>query len=210
MNSMMPAKIFAVLACMAISATGLQYEPGTPCDFSGLDVEGPINRMIEQLPESEVRRSIASNAKFLGVEFLPLKITGLNKIKRYGAIVPFCVNGTRMIQVDFAQMDGVALTLPWRTCTGKEGDLQLRAKISRFTTLFRVEATELGEVIRLVLEGPTIPGTTGELMIYAHGGGFLLPISMGYVSLVFPAALQEIWNMEFFASFVTSVRGVLA
>ncbi|XP_077524078.1 uncharacterized protein LOC144135212 [Amblyomma americanum] len=207
---MLPEKLFALVAWMTVSAAGFQYQPENPCDFSGVDLDGPINRMIQELPESELRPSPSTPVRFLGVEFQPLNISGLNKLRRYGAIIPFCVNGTRMIQVDFAQPGAVAMTVPWEICDGRKGHIQLRPTVSRFTTLFRVEATELGQVIKLVHEGPTIPVTIEQLMLRVRGGGFMLNVLAEYLSFAFPAVMREIWNQEFFNLFVTSVQKVLA
>uniref|UniRef100_A0A023FQV4 Putative secreted protein n=1 Tax=Amblyomma cajennense TaxID=34607 RepID=A0A023FQV4_AMBCJ len=206
----MPAKVFAAVAWMAMSAAAFQYQPGSPCDFSGLDLDSPINRMIQELPESELRWSPYATGQFLGVEFHHLNISGLNKLHRYGAISPFCVNGTRMIEVDFVQLGDVAMTVPWETCKGRKGHIQLRSRLSRFTTVFRVEATELGQVIKLVHEGPTIPVTTEELRLRIYNGGFMMDILTEYLSIAFRAVLQDIWNKEFFTFFVTSVGKVLA
>uniref|UniRef100_A0A023FZ19 Putative secreted protein n=1 Tax=Amblyomma parvum TaxID=251391 RepID=A0A023FZ19_AMBPA len=206
----MTGKAIAALAYLAMAVAGLQYQTESICDFSVIDLDGPINRMLTKLPEYDLSRSHHYKGDFAGVEFLGLNITGLNKLQRYGALVPFCVNGIRKIQVDFAQPGVIALTVPWKTCKGREGILQLKPVLSRFTTVFRVETTELGQAVKLVHEGPVLPVATEQLKATAHGAGFVVAIAMEYFSFAFPALLQEIWNKEFFTMFETSVEKVLA
>uniref|UniRef100_A0A023GAU2 Putative secreted protein n=1 Tax=Amblyomma triste TaxID=251400 RepID=A0A023GAU2_AMBTT len=208
---MTPVKFFWAMACIAASsATGFEYRTDTPCDFSGIDLDGPISRMLTSLPEYMMRDSPEFRAEFAGIEFFGLKISGLNKVRRYGAVIPFCINGTRMIQVEFAQDGDVSLSVPWKTCTGAEGELQLRASVSRFTTLFRIEAPSLGQEVTLELAERTLPVSTEELMLRVRGGGMFPAIVSRYLSMAFPAVLRAMWYEQFFYNFDRSIRQALA
>uniref|UniRef100_A0A023GE37 Putative secreted protein n=1 Tax=Amblyomma triste TaxID=251400 RepID=A0A023GE37_AMBTT len=206
----MAEKVILALACLAISAAGFEYRTESSCDFSGIDLDGPINRMLSKLPAYELSQSPLYKGEFAGVDFLGLNFTGLNKLQRYGAIAPFCVDGIRKVQVDFAQHDDLALIVPWKTCKGRNGILQLKPLVSRITTIFRIEANELGQVTKLVHEGPVVPVATEQLKASVHGGGFFLSIMTEYLSYAFPAFLREIWNQEFYPMFEMSVKKVLA
>ncbi|KAL1418016.1 hypothetical protein MTO96_026297 [Rhipicephalus appendiculatus] len=146
---------------------------------------------------------------FNGLETGTLNVTGLDKIQRYGPIQPYCVNGTRLISVDLIDRDDVKLALPWRACSGQEGTLNLRADLSRFTLVFRVEAAGFNQDTILAYEGPIVPVIIVEPYVYIDGAGSGARAATMVLSRILPALTQHLWNDYFFMYFRGALRQAL-
>uniref|UniRef100_A0A023GAU8 Putative secreted protein n=1 Tax=Amblyomma triste TaxID=251400 RepID=A0A023GAU8_AMBTT len=194
-----------IVTCMAVSVAGIQFNPDSSCDFTGIDVDDAIARMLAKLPGHQLRIG-GFKGTFAGIEFLHLNMSGLNKLRRFGAAVPYCINGTRMIRVELVCDDDAALTVPWKFCTGTEGSIEMRPKLVRFTTLFSVNVPDITQDVKLAYEGPTIPVTTENLKLSVNGAGSFSLILSTYFSMAFPAVIREIWNENFFFIFVGRLK----
>lgn len=207
---MSPSRFLIGVICMAASAAAFHYSTEMPCDFTGVDAESAISRMLAKLPKEDLTLPIQPKEAFIGVKLLDLEMSGIHLLRRYGAVIPFCVNGSRMVQVDLANDGDVYFSIPWESCTGKRGSLQLRPMLSRFTTVLRVERAEFGEEVKLAYEGPTLPVTTEELKFSVEGAGLTARMLTEFLSLAFPAVLRSLWNVRFAYYFDLSVSQALA
>ncbi|XP_077524075.1 uncharacterized protein LOC144135210 [Amblyomma americanum] len=207
---MSPSNFLIGVVCMAVSAAGFRYSTDKSCDFTEIDAEGAISRMLAKLPKEPLTLPIRPNEVPIGVKLLDLEMTGIHLLRRYGAVIPFCVNGTRMVQVDLANDGDVYFAIPWSSCTGQRGSLELRPRLSRFTTVLRVERAEMGEEVKLTYEGPTLPVTTEEVKFSVEGAGFTAKVFTELLSLAFPGVLRSLWNARFAYYFYVSISQALA
>ncbi|KAL1418019.1 hypothetical protein MTO96_026300 [Rhipicephalus appendiculatus] len=159
----------AALILMASYGVAIAYNSG--CDFSGIDLDGAVDKVLGLLPQYHAPDDRGFRKAFNGLETGTLNVTGLDKIRRFGPIQPYCVNGTRLISVDVLDKGGAKLTLPWRACSGQEGTLNLRTKLSRFTLVLRVEAAGFNQDAALAYEGPIVPVIVLEPHVYIDGAG---------------------------------------
>ncbi|KAL1443174.1 hypothetical protein MTO96_046079 [Rhipicephalus appendiculatus] len=143
----------------------------TGCDFSGIDFDSAVDKVLGRLPPYHAPDDRGFRRAFNGLEVGTLNVTGLDKIRRYGPIQPYCVNGTRLISVDVLDRGYAKLTLPWRACSGQEGTLNVRAELLRFTLVFRVEAAGFNQDAILAYEGPIVPVIIVEPQLYIDGAG---------------------------------------
>ncbi|KAK8767507.1 hypothetical protein V5799_005712 [Amblyomma americanum] len=194
---------------MAMVATAFHHSSETSCDFSGVDVESAISQMLAKFPKEHMTVPILPRPNLPGMKLFDLAMSGIRHLRRYGAVIPFCVNRTRMIQVDLVNEGDIYFSIPWKICTGKRGSFRLRPMLTRFTTVFRLEATEFGEEIRLAYEGPTLPVNTEELRFSVEGLGFTVRLFSEYLSLAFPAVFRSLWNIQFAYYFDLAVTHAL-
>uniref|UniRef100_L7M9V9 Putative metastriate one of each protein family n=1 Tax=Rhipicephalus pulchellus TaxID=72859 RepID=L7M9V9_RHIPC len=197
---MVVAKFLAAVTWLVVSVSGFSYETGSlhsiNCDFTGIDVDAAISRMLARIPAYEEKMSDTYKHTVAGIAFLGINMTGMNKLIRYGPAIPYCINGTRMVQIDLVNDGDVTISVPWKAC-GSTGTLDLRADFSRFTTQLRVKGNGLGEV-SFSNEGPLYPVSTEEIKLRVTGAGMYMTIAAEYLSLVMPAFLRELWNDQFF------------
>lgn len=188
---------FAV-ALTALSSAVARAFPGSTCDFTGIDVDAAIARLISKLPDHEFIGGEKFYPVFAGFEIRGFNASGFHKLQQYGPAIPYCVNGSRMVQADFINKGDVVLTTPWRHCSGQEGTIRLRSEISRFTTQFHIGQSEKDKDIMLFCRGPTIPLTTENIQINVDGAGPNANAVAGILGMVFPAITKELWNQQFF------------
>ncbi|XP_049526758.1 uncharacterized protein LOC125946791 [Dermacentor silvarum] len=186
------------ITCLAVSVAGFAYETeSVDCDFTGIDVDAAISRMLSKIPKYEERISETYRMSFAGIKFFGVNTTGMNKLSLYGPAIPYCINGTRMIQVDLVNDGDVVVSWPWKTCEGREGTIDLKADVSRFTTQLRVTATGFNDV-SFSHDGPVLPVTAENIVLKINGAGLAPTVVTEYLSMVFPAVLRAIWNYQFF------------
>ncbi|KAL1418040.1 hypothetical protein MTO96_026319 [Rhipicephalus appendiculatus] len=130
--------LFAVVTFLIASSEATLYGADTTCDYTGLRVDNELSRMLARLPETHAFGPERVRAYWPGLEIGGFTVEGLNKLRLYGPLFPYCINGTRMLQVDFLNEGETSLSLPWKICSGHEGRFRLRTSLSRFTAQFRV------------------------------------------------------------------------
>ncbi|KAL1418058.1 hypothetical protein MTO96_026335 [Rhipicephalus appendiculatus] len=186
---------------LAVSVFGFAYNTDTgdsvSCDFTGLDLDTSISRFLAKIPVNEDRLGPSDKGTFAGIEFLGINVTGMNKLSRYGPVIPYCINGTRMVQVELVNKGDVTISFPWKSCAGLRGTIDFKAYITRFTTQLRVKEHGLGDV-RFSHEGPLYPVSTENINLRVRGAGTFAMLASDYLSLIFPAALRALWNDQFF------------
>ncbi|XP_037575928.1 uncharacterized protein LOC119458171 [Dermacentor silvarum] len=199
---------FAV-ACTALTSAVAHIFSGSACDFTGIDVDGAITRLIAKFPDHDFIGREKFYPVVAGFEMRGFNASGFHKLKQYGPAIPYCINGTRMVQVDFINTGVVVLTMPWRHCSGQEGTFSLRSELSRFTTQFHIRQSERDKGIKLFYQGPTIPLTTQNIQINVDGAGRSANAVAGILAMVFPAITKELWDQQFLYSLSRALHQAL-
>ncbi|XP_075554929.1 uncharacterized protein LOC142587651 [Dermacentor variabilis] len=202
---MIVIKALAAVILMAVYAGGTVYDTAG-CDFSGIDLDGALDEILGKLPQYHAPDDRGFRRVFAGLESGTLNVTGLDKIRRYGPLRPYCVNGTRLMSVDVINEGDAILSLPWRACFGREGTLNLRTTLSRFTLVFRVTTGGSDNNKVLVDEGPTIPVITIDPHIYINGAGREVRMASMILSRLLPAIAGKMWDDYFFLYFSAALR----
>ncbi|KAH7941660.1 hypothetical protein HPB49_015862 [Dermacentor silvarum] len=188
---------FAV-SSTALSSAVARIFSGSACDFTGMDVDGTIARLIAKFPDHEFIGRENFYPVFAGFEIRGFNASGFHKLQQYGPAIPYCVNGRALVQVDFINTGDVVLTMPWRHCSGQEGAFSLRSELSRFTTQFHIGQSDIDKDIKLFYQGPTIPVAIQNIQINVDGAGTSANGVAGILGTVFPAITKELWNDQFF------------
>ncbi|XP_050037356.2 uncharacterized protein [Dermacentor andersoni] len=189
--------------CLAVACTALPFAvasifPGSACDFTGIDVEGAVARLIAKLPDDVVTGSEEFYPVIAGFEVRAFDATGFRKLQQFGPAMPHCVNGTRRVQVEFINTGDVVLVAPWRHCSGLQGTFRLRSALSSFKTHFHIGLGERDNDIKLSYHGPTLPLTTDNVQVNVGGAWPNANTVAGILAIVFPAVVRELWNAQFF------------
>ncbi|XP_077539034.1 uncharacterized protein LOC144151771 [Haemaphysalis longicornis] len=191
----------AALAFVAVSVAAMPNRKYTSCDFTAFDPYAAVSSILAKLPTHTKLGSQEFRAIFPGFEIGGLNVSGLHHIEQYGPALPFCVNESRVLQVDFIHRDNVDLSLPWRSCSGMEGSIRLSAELSRFTVQFKVVDSDAEKESALSFIASMTPVTVEGVYATVEGAGEALKIVAGVFSKVFDGILRETWNQVFFASF---------
>ncbi|KAL1442925.1 hypothetical protein MTO96_030553, partial [Rhipicephalus appendiculatus] len=94
------------------------------CDFSGVDLERMVRDVLKHLPVTYAEHENWPEAFFAGLLSSSIIYTGFDKLKLSGPVVPYCRNGTRLVQVELATTGERTRLLPrlsWKTCNGLNG-----------------------------------------------------------------------------------------
>uniref|UniRef100_A0A131YC55 Metastriate one of each protein family n=1 Tax=Rhipicephalus appendiculatus TaxID=34631 RepID=A0A131YC55_RHIAP len=197
----MVVKFLVAIAGLVVSVSGFTYNTDSlnsiDCDFTGIDVDAALSRMLAKIPAYSERVSQAYKTTLAGIEFLGVNMTGMNKLIQYGPAIRYCVNGTRMVQVDLVNDGDVKISVPWKSCEGSTGTIDLSADFSRFTTQLRVKENGLGKV-SFSNKGPMYPVSSEEIKLRITGAGMHVMMAANYLSLILPGFLRELWNDQFF------------
>ncbi|KAL1418062.1 hypothetical protein MTO96_026337 [Rhipicephalus appendiculatus] len=133
-----------VVSFLATSASGVAHIAGSgdsvECDFTGIDLDTSISKMLAKLPAYDDSRSEYYKTTFAGIELLGIEL--VNK-------------------------GDVTISVPWKSCAGREGTIDLNAYITRFTTQLRVHGHRLCDV-SFSHEGPLYPLSAEKIKLLAH------------------------------------------
>ncbi|KAH6927126.1 hypothetical protein HPB50_027085 [Hyalomma asiaticum] len=190
------AKMLAVIAFLASSCAAMFYRPDSPCDFTDVSIDNEVfSKLIAKLPEGMEVGPQGSHSFLPGMEVGSPKLHGLNKLRQFGPAIPYCVNGTRMVQVEVFTGGETYLSSPWKTCSDDEGIVMLRAMFTRFTLLFRVvESTPEG--VKLELDG-AYPTVSQGVRVVVEGAGEPLRVAIEVLTALVPSFMEELWTIEF-------------
>ncbi|XP_075553952.1 uncharacterized protein LOC142586967 [Dermacentor variabilis] len=205
---MRPATVLAVAAYLVTSCAVTLCGAETTCDISDLNLDNEVARVLARLPEIQASGPQELQPYFPGLEVAGFTIKGLNKLRLCGPLFPYCVNGSRMLQVDFVNDGDIVLSLPWKACSGHEGRFSVRAMFSRFTAQFRIlKPSEEG--VKLELMGRIVPVTTEGLRGVVEGAGTEVRSASEILSVVFPSVVNELWYWQFSLDFDRAMRKAL-
>lgn len=183
----------------------LPYETGSSCDFSNMDLDRALMRVLTRLPTYVEHGFEGYRTVLPGFEVGRLNTSGWNLLRQYGPAIPYCLNGSHMLQVDLVNKDDIVLSEPWRTCSGKEGSFNLRAEVSRFTVQFHVVTTGVGQAVKLSYVGATLPVSTMNIYLTVEGAGNGVKSAALVLSKVLEGIGQKMWNRHFFVPFRTAL-----
>lgn len=178
----------------------------TQCDFSGMDLEGAVDKFLAKFPKNVTVFEGQYNTVFPGFEVGHLSATGLNKLRRNGPAFPYCVNGTRFLKTDIVNAGDLVFYSPWRMCAGREGHIKFMADFSIFTVLFRVSTGGPDGGIVLQYEEPALPLKNYNIYMILEDAGETLRIASGVLSKLLPSYLEELWTLHFFSYITDALR----
>ncbi|XP_075553954.1 uncharacterized protein LOC142586971 [Dermacentor variabilis] len=202
---MRSATILVLAAYLATCGTATRHGADTTCDFSALSLDDEVSRGLARLPEIQGSDRQQLEPYVAGLQVGEFTMKGLNKLRRYGPLFPYCINGSRMLQVDFVNDGDIALSLPWKVCSGHAGNFSLRATFSRFTAQFRIlESSGVG--VKLELLGRIVPVATEGLRGIVDGAGSEVRFASQVLSAAFPSVVNEFWYWEFSVGFDRALR----
>uniref|UniRef100_A0A023FR14 Putative secreted protein n=1 Tax=Amblyomma cajennense TaxID=34607 RepID=A0A023FR14_AMBCJ len=205
--------MWSLCALVAVSFVGMASAflstTDSSCDFTHIDLDGAVDKLLAKFPEYHFFGPQSFAPLFAGLEIGGRHVRGLNGMRRYGPLLPYCVNGTRMLQLDLITSSDTELSTPWRHCSGSEGSIKLRQLFTRLTTQFRVNLDESRRNVVLSHEGPTLPVTTEGLVLVLEGAGDIAKQAIGGLSLAFGGALQLQWASNFYPNFAEVVKNAL-
>ncbi|XP_037577199.1 uncharacterized protein LOC119459559 isoform X3 [Dermacentor silvarum] len=171
----------------------------------GLRLDNEIARVLARIPENLGHGPQKLQPYLPGLEVGGFTTKGLNKLRLHGPLFPHCINGSRMLQVDFVNDGDIVLSLPWKACSGHEGRFSLRAMFSRFTAQFRLlESPDEG--VKLELMGRIVPVATEGLRFIVDGAGTEVRSAVEVLSALFPSIVNEFWYWEFSLAFYRALR----
>ncbi|KAK8780683.1 hypothetical protein V5799_017978 [Amblyomma americanum] len=207
-SNMAFVKLLAAAVLMALAvAAGAFSTRGGKCDTPDIDLDGEVDKLLEKLPKAHplgIRQGFSS--VFAGLEIGDVTVTGMNKIERSGPVVPYCKNGSSIVQADLINPAAVQFTMPWKTCGGQKGNIHLSADLSRFTLDLSVANEESsGKYLSMGDDFSPVPVMTYNVNFVVEGLGRPGNIASGVLSKLFPSVFLEVWMQAFF----WSLRGVL-
>ncbi|KAL1418042.1 hypothetical protein MTO96_026321 [Rhipicephalus appendiculatus] len=173
------------------------YRTDTPCDFTDVTIDDEVfSRTIARLPEGVESGPQGYRTLFPGFEVGRQTFEGLSKLQKFGPTIPYCTNGTRMVQVDVFSEGDTHLWSPWKSCSGDQGRVTVRAGLTRFTLQFRVvESSASG--VKLEFHS-ALPVTTQSVRIEVEGAGRAVRGVFEVLSSLLPSFVEELWIQEFF------------
>uniref|UniRef100_A0A224YEZ1 Metastriate one of each protein family n=1 Tax=Rhipicephalus zambeziensis TaxID=60191 RepID=A0A224YEZ1_9ACAR len=190
------AKLLGVVAVLASSCGAMVYRTDTSCDFTGVTIDDEVfSRLIAKIPENMESGPQGYHTLLPGFEIGGLTAVGVNKLQKYGPAIPYCTNGTRMVQADFFSNGDTLFWSPWKTCSGAEGRIRIRADFTRFTLQFRVVDTD-AEGVKLEYYS-ALPVDRQAIRISVDGAGRGVRGAFEILSMLMPSFMEEIWTMEF-------------
>lgn len=198
--------ILFALTCTCISYAAAHSSPAaSECDFTGIDVESAITELIAKFPESDFIGPEKYYPVFAGLEISGFNASGFHKLQKFGPVIPYCSNGTRMLQVDFINTGDVVIRTPWRHCSGHQGTLGVSSELSRFTVQLRVGLGEDNKDVKLSYEGPIVPVISENVRISLDGAGPNVDKMLTALATAFPAVSSVIWDQQFYYSLIRAL-----
>lgn len=201
--------IIGALAFIAVTVSAMPNRRDNPCHLTGFDPYAAVSRILAKMPTHTELGPQEFRTVFPGFEIGGFNVSGLHRIEQYGPALPFCINGSRLLQVDFIHQDNVAVSVPWRSCSGMEGSIRLGAELSRFTVQFSLVDSDVTNERALSLLPSMTPVTTEGVYATVEGAGETLNIATAVFSKVFDGIFRESWNQAFFASFHSALEKAL-
>ncbi|KAL1418057.1 hypothetical protein MTO96_026334 [Rhipicephalus appendiculatus] len=168
-----------------------------PCDFTDVTIDDELfSRLVAKLPEGmESGPQGYHTFVFAGLEAGGLTVHGLSKMQQFGPAIPFCANGSRMLQVDLYSSGDTHFSTPWKTCSGNEGHITIQASFTRFTFQFRVvESTAAG--VKLEFDR-ALPVVTQGVRISVDGAGRAVRATFEILSALLPSFMEELWSSQY-------------
>ncbi|XP_077551999.1 uncharacterized protein LOC144166348 [Haemaphysalis longicornis] len=178
--------------------TNVSNAASDTCDFSGLDYDLMVNDVLSHLPVTYAEHEAAEDPVISGVFSRTIVYTGLEKLRPRGAVVSYCRNGSRLVQVDLATGDGeeIKAQVAWKICAGLNGTLGSTAG-ARATVIFEVVNPSS---IYSRAKGPTLTHHSGPIPVFLDpvsmfldGAGETAGQLVNIAGKLFPQLAREFW-----------------
>lgn len=168
------------------------------CDFSGLNLELMVTDVLSHLPVQYAEHEHWPEAFIAGFLSSSVVYTGFDKLKLFGPVVPYCKNGSRLVQVDLATSgeDQVSAWARWKTCNGLNGTFGTYTG-ARVTVTFEVVNPTFprrgGSVPVLTHHSGPRPVFIDKVSLFLDGAGDVLATVTAVVGKLFPQFSKEFW-----------------
>lgn len=189
----------AVGVLFVVAAVSAHHSSSDPsCDFTGFSGEEAVSRFLAKMPKEANVGKQQFRTIFPGFEVGGLQVRGLQRLRQFGPAIPYCVNGSRQLQVDLINDGRIFFSVPWKTCSGKEGSIMLSAGVSRFTLQFGLVESVSGSAEVSLRLRDYAPSATEEIFVAVKGfdDRAIAPVTM-ILSKIFDGVLREAWNVVF-------------
>lgn len=169
---------------------------GTSCGFTDVTVNDEVlSRRIARLPEGMESGPQDYRLIFPGLQVGGITVHGLSKLRQFGPVIPYCTNGSRMVQVEIYSGGETHFLAPWKTCSGDSGHIKLDASLARFTFQFRItESTAAGVKFEF---DRALPVVTQGVRIYVDGASPAVRATVEVLSAVLPAFIEHLFSSQF-------------
>lgn len=198
---------FYFVVCAAVVQAALQNHTTSSadgCDFSGLDLENTVRGMLDRFPvEYDLEKGEEPSVVVSGVSLYNPIYTGLDKLDPQGPVKGFCRNGTRLVHVELATSGGNMLKvfIPWSTCDGERGVLQMSARVRFTLTLEVIPASDARlpspTAPKLVLRNGPVPLFVDPVDVLIQDAGEVLRFIVLYLAKLFPQLPRQYWMYLF-------------
>ncbi|XP_077521575.1 uncharacterized protein LOC144132794 isoform X2 [Amblyomma americanum] len=164
------------------------------CDFSDMDLDNMVDAVVKKLPSEYLNPNLKVDKVIPGLTVGRMAYTGLDKLKTYGPVLPYCRDGLRLVQVDLASRDEeLAAAMPWEYCGGKKGELGSRAS-GRVTVTFKVDDSSGNKEAKLVHHSEPKLVSIEKMSMYLYGAGDLIGGVFAACRLVLPEVPRSFWQ----------------
>lgn len=188
--------LLGAFALLSSTQAAMFHKTDAPCTFADVNIDDEVfSGLIAKLPESIEYGPQRYHSILPGLEVGGQTFEGLNKLRLFGPVIPYCFNKTRMVQADFFSDGDTRFWVPWKTCTGDEGRISMRCDYTRFTFQFRVVQSTV-EGIKLEFDRAH-PITTLGIRIFVQGSGSAVRATLEVLSALLPSFMQELWSGQF-------------
>ncbi|XP_077552026.1 uncharacterized protein LOC144166385 [Haemaphysalis longicornis] len=132
------ARLLLWAGCLAAVMESMATASGDPCDLSDVDKEDMVKTILRGLPSHHTQSNSHAQEVVSGFFVGPNEYKDMDKLETFTPVVGFCRDGLKLMQVDLVNTKGpLLLVIPWRTCGGKNGTIEVYFK-ARVTVTFKV------------------------------------------------------------------------
>ncbi|KAL1418028.1 hypothetical protein MTO96_026308 [Rhipicephalus appendiculatus] len=194
------SNLLGLVALMASSCGALIFRTEVPCNVTGVNIDDEVfSRLIAKLPEGREYGPPGYQRGYRtvrpGLEVGGATVHGLSKLRRFGPAIPYCAKGRRMVQADFISFGDARFTWPWKTCWGNEGNVTIRAELTRYTFQFRIAESAAPDV-KLEFDYAR-PATTQDVRVEVEGVGREVQGVFEILRVLFRNSLKDFWLSTF-------------
>lgn len=194
--------VVVVLSWVVITVSTLY---GEVCDFAYLDLDDAVTTVIAEVSQYRGNRDTIESYLRL-VKINCCNVSGVESLRQYGPLQPYCVNGTRKLQVDLVNDRLLEVAMKWQTYTGIKGTLVLGARLARFTMQFQLVQDPPGSRIALELEEPIVVVASESTYADVYDAGETVGAVTALWSRLLPSVTQNVWKYYFLDHLRSAIR----
>ncbi|KAL1426936.1 hypothetical protein MTO96_017889 [Rhipicephalus appendiculatus] len=173
-----------------------------------------VRDVLKHLPVTYAEHENWPEAFFGGLLSSSIIYTGFDKLKLSGPVVPYCRNGTRLVQVELATTgeDQIIASASWKTCNGLNGT---------FGTYTGARVTVTFEVVKPgypfhVVNGAVLTHHSGpkpvfidKVSLFLDGAGDVMATVIAIAGKLFPQFAKEFW-IDVLTSKVSNILAIVS